>query len=144
VSLLGSIVDYFGTSDDANIVALRATVGTGFFADYLPGELNPPYCVLTSSRQKIEHLVKPGTSWTEFVQVTFAVVGTTRTQVETLIEQLEQGYLAAPLLTVGGLYTHLATYPTDDKATGIASGVNGDLWAGSLGLVYHLSRGANS
>jgi len=154
MSLLGSIVEYYQTTTDAPTVALRDSLGSDFFADTMPEIIDDsgnliqsafPYCVLVQGNRTINTQVKanPGLSWIESVPVVFGVYGTSRNQVEGIIDQLELAFLpidSLPTTLTISNRLHMATYPGPSDL-GIVEDSNGDIWQGTLSLTFELQRG---
>jgi hypothetical protein len=140
------------------VVALRNEVGPALFADTMPltyvvdennetalNEAAFPFCVLTQGKRELDKLPKanPGTTWTEWVPVTFNVLATSRSTAEGIVDQLEAIFLPvdgdSPTLTMCNR-THLATLP-GESSLDLGDDTQGDVWVGTLELKFYLGRG---
>lgn len=138
MSLLGSVVDYFKVGSSSDLTALRAVLAAdNMFADRIPAQTQRPFCVLGESGTRRAREAKNGghRSRIEDVSVSFVVYGTSRAEVEAILEALDDAYDSTDAqLTITGR-THLATVFADRTSFYDAEG-----WQGSLTLDFRISK----
>lgn len=138
MSLLDAVADYITNSSDTNMVALRAIIGEGFYADVMPETVAYPYIVLAESDRGVVQYVKGMTTWIEDRPVAVGVVAAARADVDAILELLDFGFIDCPQLTITNA-NHMAT-TLGTRQQGIADATNTDVWTGAAEIIFKLQR----
>ena len=94
-NILGSLVNYYDSSSDAAIVALRTALGSNqLWTGQVPETLSLPYCSVIRIITVPESQGKDNSKRVDRVAVSFAIYADDLAEVDSLLELLETAYLA--------------------------------------------------
>lgn len=143
MSVLAGIVNYFDNGNSADLTTLKGLVGNdGLYADAMPGAPDRPYVLAVELATTLTDQTK-SSKHNRILNVTvgFMVFGSTRTQVESVLDAIEEVFIGDDLVSGGFTMTGRTLISTmfDGRQSLLAA----DGWQGEVDIVFKIARADN-